>query len=138
MDMSDYIKIKVAIKRFGQYASEWIWAQKMEGQTAKIANIPFFTSKVGLGDLVEYKENKDGDIVLKKILVRESRTVCFEYRQKPNVEKNFKELSKYFDKKGIIMEGGVPGFAAASFPKKMKKAAIADILLEAPHIVLQS
>jgi len=68
-----YIKISVLLKGKDKPRAESIWAKKIAKGKAEIANIPFFTKKCGLGDVVRYTK-KDGERVFVKRIKKNTNT----------------------------------------------------------------
>lgn len=115
-DNSDAIKIHVTIRAKDLPGGESLWAFRLGPKTAEVANIPFFTSKLCIGDIVSFRD-KGCLLEFGRVLKRKSR--CFQVRYRDGA---FPDLANRLRTLGMRVEGAFPGFASVAFPAKWSES----------------
>lgn len=132
-----YIKISVLLKGKDKPRAESIWAKRIAKGKAEIANIPFFTKKCGLGDVVRYTK-KDGERVFVKRIKKNTNTFHITYAMAEDESSNqqrYEEVVKHYEKYGIHVEGAIPGYAAIAVPVKFEDELLEVAIDTQPHYV---
>ena len=130
--MCDEDLIKVRYVEDG--SSESMWAEKLDGNRAKIRNIPFFVNSINFDDIVEIDYVNEDDYWYWKIIkVIEQKTckVFITYEADGDYEVGKKKYSNIYDAisqcNGIV-EGATLGFAFAAFDSGADKLQIAYMM----------
>jgi hypothetical protein len=114
---------------------EWLWATKINENTAKLENIPFLTIEYSLGDLVEFDENFE----ILRIVEKVARTRHITYNGKGKKERIKTRYGKIRDKlleHDIHCEGAFAGVASISVPVDITEKQLEDIVFGSGAILL--
>jgi len=114
--------------------TESMWAEKLEGNRAKICNIPFFGDEISLDDIVEIENVSEDDYNYWKIIkVLENKTckVFITYDAQNDFEIAKKKYANIYHALASCdgrIEGAVPGFAVAAFDYNTEQSKIFDVM----------
>lgn len=124
--------IKIHVTYDGQNpAGEWLWAKRVSSTSAKVDNIPFFTTWFTLGDLVEIDPQHE----VLRVLERGARTRHAMYPKKGSkaaVHKRYTRIKEHLKQYDIEVEGAVPGFLAMAVPLDVSDEELLSICLVCP------
>jgi Domain of unknown function (DUF4265) len=124
--------IKIHVTYDGQNpAGEWLWAVRISPTTAKVDNIPFFTTAFTLGDLV--KIDRRHEVV--RVLERGARTRHATYPKKGSeaaVRKRYTRIKEYLKRYDVEVEGAFPGLLAMAVPLDVSDEELHTICLACP------
>jgi hypothetical protein len=133
-----FITITVNLKGKDNPKAENIWAKKIGKGKAEIANIPFFTRKCGLGDIVRYVIGEEGERVFDRRIKKNSNTFYIAYDKTDDEESNqkrYEEVVKHYEKYGIFVEGLIVGHAAIAVPVNFEDDLLEIAFDTQPHYV---
>ena len=124
--------IKIHVTYDGQNpAGEWLWAVRISPTTAKVDNIPFFTTAFTLGDLV--KIDRRHEVV--RVLERGARTRHATYPKKGSeatIRKRYTRIKEYLNRYDVEVEGAFPGLLAMAVPLDVSDDDLHAICLACP------
>jgi hypothetical protein len=114
--------------RPGMPTGESLWALQIGKNTAKVDNIPFFTSKLACGDTVRFDKNRK----ITKILEHVARTRGLVYADKDEqtleeIRSRYDNLCQELKKHDIYAESMFPGVCSLSVPKDMSDDELTSI-----------
>lgn len=135
----DHIKVYVDLSHVDcPVGGESLWAKKSGKGKAEICNIPFFAANISLGDIVKIKKDKEHGYLVTEVLEKVTHKIMLKYKKgktEKGTRKKFAKLGEYLNKRGIKVEGMVPGFAMACFDKSLHKERVEAIIEAAPHLL---
>jgi len=104
---------------------EHLWAEKLEGNRAKVMNIPFMSRTVAFHDVVEYCP--EHGTVMAVVGPSGLATAAAAYQGE---KEEYKKLREALLPRGIMLEGMVAGLCSAAYPKSMSKKELEELIEE--------
>jgi hypothetical protein len=127
--------IKISVQEPGK-VGESMWAEDLGNNRAKVDNIPVFTHRFTLDDVIEIDDNHE----FVRVIERANRGGVLVYDTKGLSEdalrKRYRAIYDHFEKKnGIKVEGMFAGVAGIAIPLDMTLEEIERIERESPEKV---
>ena len=118
------IKVHIAIEGNDPngIVGEWLWAKPMGDNTAVIQNVPFFTDKVGLYDVVKTREQDAGQFQreIETVILHNNNTAYFtyEYEDEKDAVATLKTIRLFLEGEDLewSVEGMFVGMAVMAYP----------------------
>jgi hypothetical protein len=117
-------------------AGESLWAYPIGDRYAQIANIPFFSSDIGMDDVVETEVTDKSMREFVAIVKKNSNTYFAKYPKVEDENELWEKLRKYFLEKGLRIEGAASGLFAICSPIYLSDDSVDEIVRACPYGVL--
>jgi hypothetical protein len=126
--MADEKMIKIQFKLTGKRGPgfESVWALDLGDNRAELANIPFFSERASLHDIVRFETDNEGINRFKRLLKRKTVKGYVQYELGSDAQRSFSDLVDHFHSYGIRVEGAMAGFAALAWPIDMDEGKLEE------------
>ena len=126
--MADEKMIKIQFKLTGKRGPsfESVWALDLGDNRAELANIPFFSERASLHDIVRFETDNEGINRFKRLLKRKTVKGYVQYELGSDAQRSFRDLVDHVHSYGIRVEGAMAGFAALAWPIEMEEGKLEE------------